>query len=172
MHAAAAVGAELEAEEAAALDGLHDHRAGAVAEQDERRAVVPVEDLREDVAADHERLAREAGCEHPVGLRDRVHEAGAAGEQVVRGGILGIPSASAISADDVGNIMSGVTVAQMRRSISAAVGARVVERGPRGGQRDVGERLVLGRHAPLADPRALDDPLVGGVDVAAPGRRS
>ena len=34
MHAAAAVGAELEAEEAASLDGLDDHRARAVAEQD------------------------------------------------------------------------------------------------------------------------------------------
>ena len=51
--------------------------------------------------------------------------------------------------------------------MSRAVDARVRERVPRGGQRDVGERLVLGRHPPLADPRPLDDPLVGGVDERA-----
>ena len=56
----AAVGAELEAEEAALVDVLEHDGAGAVAEEDERRAVGPVEDLREDVAADHERALREA----------------------------------------------------------------------------------------------------------------
>src|SRR5690242_10988350 len=49
------VGAELEAEEAALLDVLQHHGARAVAEEDERGAVAPVEDPAEDVAADHER---------------------------------------------------------------------------------------------------------------------
>ena len=88
--AAAAVRAELEAEEAALVDRLDHDRAGAVAEEDERRAVVPVEDLREHVAADDERALREARRRPCVRLRDRVHEAGAAGEQVV-GGRVGHP---------------------------------------------------------------------------------
>ena len=57
---ARAVGAELEAEEAALVDVLEHDRACAVAEEDERRAVRPVEHLRQDVAADHERALREA----------------------------------------------------------------------------------------------------------------
>ena len=34
----------------------------------------------------------------------------------------------------------------------------------RGGQRDVGERLVVRGDPPLADPRPLADPLVRGLD--------
>jgi hypothetical protein len=43
--------------------------------------------------------------------------------------------------------------------------AGVLERSPRRGQRDVGERLVLRDHPALADARPLEDPLVRGVDV-------
>ena len=99
-----------------------------------------------------------------VGLRDRVHEARAAREQVVGAGIRARPSVSARSAELVGNIMSGVTVAQIRKSISGRVDPCIGERRPRGRQRDVGERLVVGGDPPLADPGALDDPLVGRVD--------
>ena len=87
--ATGAVRAELEAEEASAGDRLHHDRAGTVAEEHERRAVVPVEDLREHVAADDERAFRETAREHPVRLGDRVHEARAAGEQVVGAGVGG-----------------------------------------------------------------------------------
>ena len=44
--AAAAVRSELEAKEAAVVNRLHDDGARPVAEQDERRAILPVEDLR------------------------------------------------------------------------------------------------------------------------------
>ena len=87
LVAAAAVRAQLEAEEAALVDALEHDRAGAVAEEHERRAVGPVEDLGEHVAADDERPLREPGRDHAVGLRERVHEARAAGEQVVGGGV-------------------------------------------------------------------------------------
>src|SRR4029453_1307266 len=80
-----AVGAEPEAEEAAVLDALEHDRSGPVAEEDERRAVGPVEDLRQDVAADDERLLREAGRDHRMRLRQRVDEARATREEVVRG---------------------------------------------------------------------------------------
>ena len=48
------------------LDALEQHRARTVAEEDERRAVGPVEDPREHVAADDERALREPGGDHPV----------------------------------------------------------------------------------------------------------
>ena len=89
---AAAVCAELEAEKAATRDGLHHDRPRSVAEQHQRRAVAPVEDLREHVAPDHERAAGEAGGEHPVGLRDGVDEPGAAREQVVGGRVAARPA--------------------------------------------------------------------------------
>src|ERR1700681_2438085 len=38
---------------------------------------------REQVAADYERPLRKSADEHPVRLRERVHEAGAAGREVV-----------------------------------------------------------------------------------------
>ena len=66
---------------------LEHDRTGAVAEEDERRAVAPVEDLREHVAADDERALCQPGGEHRVRLRDRVDEACAAGREVVRGGV-------------------------------------------------------------------------------------
>ena len=171
MLASRAVGAELEAEEAAAVDRLHHDRARAVAEKHERRAVVPVEDLREHVAADHERASREAAASMPYACATRVHEPGAAREQVVGGRVVR-PERVGEQRGVVGNIMSGVTVAQMSRSMSAAVDAGFGERLPRGGQRDVRERLVVACDAALADARALADPLVRGVDDRRRARRS
>src|SRR5262249_7312525 len=83
------VGAELEPEEPATGDRLHDDGAGSVAEEYERRAIAPIEDLREYVAADDERSPGQPPGEHPVRLCDRVHEPRAAGEQVVRTCVLG-----------------------------------------------------------------------------------
>jgi hypothetical protein len=77
--AAAPVRAELEPQEAAVGHRLHDDGARPVSEEDERRAIVPVEDLREEVAADDERPPREARRDHAVGLREGVHETRAAG---------------------------------------------------------------------------------------------
>ena len=83
------------------------------------RAIRPVDDLGEHVAADDERALGETAGDHPVRLRDRVHEAGAAGREVVRGGVL---RAELVGEDRAveGNIMSGVTVATMIRSTSDA----------------------------------------------------
>src|SRR3990172_5895075 len=72
--AAAAVSAELEPEKTALVDRLHHDRAGTVAEEDERRPVVPVEDLRQDVAAHDQRPPRQARREHGVRLRDGIDE--------------------------------------------------------------------------------------------------
>ena len=60
--------------------------------------------------------------------------------------------------------MSGVTVAQMRRSTSAA-STPASSRAARGSrQRDVRQRLVLGGDAPLPDAGPLANPLVRRVD--------
>jgi hypothetical protein len=78
-----------EPQEAAVRDSLEHDRARAVAEEDGGAAVAPVQDPREDVASHDERTVREAGGQHPVGLGNRVHEAGAAGREVVGGRVLG-----------------------------------------------------------------------------------
>ena len=145
------------------LDALHHDRSCAVAEEHERRAVGPVEDLREDVAADDERALREAGREHRVRLRDRVDESGAAGGEVV-GGRVG-------HAERVGKQRArrrerhvgrhGRDDEQVDRR---RVGAGHLERAPCRGQADVGQRLVVGGDPPLADAGALDDPFVVRVD--------
>ena len=60
--------------------------------------------------------------------------------------------------------MSGVTVATISRSIDAGSAPAISSARRAAGQADVGERLVVGRDPALADPGALDDPLVVGVD--------
>ena len=69
----------------AALNPLEHDRAGAVAEQHARRAVVPVHHLRQEVAADDERAVREPAGEHRVRLGDGVDEARTPGRQIVGG---------------------------------------------------------------------------------------
>ena len=164
VDAASAVGAKLEAEEAAVRDRLEDDSTRAVAEQDERRAIVPVEDLREDVTADDERPSRQAGGEHAVGLGDRVHEPRAPGEQVVGGRLrhseLVRHQRGRRREHHVGSDRGADQEVDLAR-----IHARVGERCARGGQRDVGQCLVLGGHPPLADAGALHDPLVRRVDV-------
>ena len=60
--------------------------------------------------------------------------------------------------------MSGVTVATTIRSIEAASTPASASAATAAGCGDVGERLLLGREPALADPGALDDPLVRRVD--------
>ena len=85
---ARAVRAELETEETAFRHPLEDDRARAVAEEDARAAVLPVDDSRKHVAADDERVVGQAASHHPVRLSECVDEARAAGRQVVRGRVL------------------------------------------------------------------------------------
>ena len=157
------VGPKLEAEEASVLGRLEHDGSCAVAEEHERRAVAPVEDLREHVATDHQRTLGEAGREHRVGLGNRVHESGAAGRQVVRRRV-GHPE---LVGEQRGRRRKR-HVGRDRRDDQQVDGRRVdtrhLEGANAGGQRDVGHRLLgLGDPA-LADARARDDPFVGGVD--------
>ena len=63
----------------------HD-RAGTVAEDERRRPVVGVGEVRELLAADDQHVLGAATAHHVVGQRDAVAEAGAGGGQVDRGG--------------------------------------------------------------------------------------
>ena len=161
--AAAAVGAQLEAEKAALLDPLDHDRARSVAEQNERGAVGPVEDLGQDVTADHERPLREARRDHPVCLGERVHEPRAAGEQVV-----GRRIGHSERVREQRRAGREHHVRRHRRNDDqvdrGCVDACVCKRRKRGRRGDVGERLLLGREPALADPGPLDDPLVRRVD--------
>ena len=83
--AARAVGAELAGRRPSRGSAPADitHGAGAVAEQDAGRAVVPVEDLRERLGAHHEHVLRQAGLDLRDGVHERVDPAGAGGRDVV-----------------------------------------------------------------------------------------
>ena len=129
MLASGAVGAELEAEEAARGRQAPSRRLP------RRRRRAPASSGPPSPGSSTERLHRrrarawrEPAREHAVRLGDRVDEAGAPREQVVGGRAVGIPSSSARSADVVGNIMSGVTVAHDQEVDVATVDARVGER--------------------------------------------
>ena len=106
---------------------------------------------------------RQAGADHRRRLRDRVHEAGAACEQVVRRCVG--------AAERVGEKRRRRREHHVGRHRGAheevdvlALQAGSPERVPRRRKCDVGQRLVVGRDASLADSRALHDPLVGRVD--------
>ena len=160
MDAPAAVGAELERLEAAGLDALEHDGSGAVAEQHARRAVAPVEDARQHVSTDHQRAVGQAGGDHPVGLRERVHEARAAGQEVVGG--------SGRRAELVREQRARGRKHRVRRHRRhddqvevRGVHARMRQRLPSSRQREIGHRLVGRRDPALPDAGSLDDPLVG-----------
>ena len=76
------VGAQVEAEHAArTLAALEHHRAGTVAEQDGRRAVLPVDDARHRLRADQQH-AVQPGSQEAVGRHQAVDEPGAGGVEV------------------------------------------------------------------------------------------
>ena len=74
------------------------------------------------------------------------------------------PSWSARSADVEGNIMSGVTVATIRRSMSVPSLPACSSACRAAGSERSDSACVLGRDPALADAGALHDPLVRRVD--------
>ena len=105
LVAVAAVGAQLRGDEhaatrpAVARARLQHDRPGAVAEQDAGRAVLPVEDAREGLGADHQRALVRAGGQELVGGRHGEDEAGA-DRLKVEGGAVVMPSAAWIWVGD------------------------------------------------------------------------
>ena len=133
--------------------------AGAVAEEDRGGAVLPVDDARHRLGAD-EQHALHAGAEEPVGGDEAVDEAGARRVEVDgSAGARRAPAGSTLA--DAGIASSGVQVQSSTRSRSAPVTpARAMARSD-GLDGETGGGAA---DAPLADPGALDDPLVAGVE--------
>src|SRR5690606_30412390 len=75
--AVAAVGMHGAGKDAGLVVGAQDDRAGAVAEQHAGRAVLPVENARQRLGADHQRRARLPGADEAVRYGQRVNEAAA-----------------------------------------------------------------------------------------------
>ena len=142
---------------------LQHHGAGAVAEQHAGAAVVPVEDAREGLGADHQRALEGAGAQELVGGRQREDEARADRLQVERRA-MGDAEAVLHRHRGGGKVLSGVEVASTIRSIDCASTCGIGERGARGMQREIGGELAGGGDMALADAGALHDPFVGGVD--------
>src|SRR5690606_17841921 len=141
----------------------HD-RARAVAEEHGGLAVALVEDAGDDVGTGHQHRPGDAGGEQPGGDGQAVDEAGARGVEVEgagrgaeRGGHLGGRGRHRVVGRRRGD-QHGVEL--------VGPGAGPVERGPAGGDGQVPGRLAGAGPAALSDAGALDDPLVGGVEVA------
>src|SRR4051812_4952463 len=155
-HEAAAPDLELAARD--------DHRAGAVAEQHGRAAVVVVGDARERLGAADEDDACAAGLDLGGGLVERVDEAGAGGVDVDGARALG-PELKR----DVRRDARRHAVGRDRRDddlvdlVRRAAG--VLERLRARAGRKVRQRLAGGEDAALADAGAADDPLVARVEA-------
>src|SRR5450830_2129599 len=163
IRRAAAVVAQVEAEDAAVVGGLHEHGASAVAEEHAGAAVLPVDHLAEHLGADNEDVLVDVGRDEGRGDGEAVDEAGAAGLHVEGAGLGG--------ADLVGD--------DRRRGRRDVVGrdrgdddqvelGRVerprVEAAAGGDLAEVARRLVHSRDAALADAGAREDPLVRRVE--------
>ena len=121
----AAVGAQMRGQNAAVVAGpgcslrFQHHRAGAIAEQHAGGAVVPVEDAREGLGADHQRALEAPGLQQSVGGRQRINKARADRLQVERGAVRDAKPACTVTAV-AGKVWSGVEVASTIRSIAWA----------------------------------------------------
>jgi hypothetical protein len=165
----AAVGAQARDQDAAVLARagkllrLQDDGAGAVAEQHAGAAVLPVEDARERLGADHQRALEGAGLEQRVDGREPIDEAGAHRVQVERGALRdaepGLHRHGTRRKRVVGR--RGRQHDQVDR---VRLDMRGRERGARRLDGEIGGELPGGGDPALADAGALGDPLVRGVD--------
>ena len=105
----------------------HD-RAGAVAEQHAGAAVVPVEDARKGLRADHERGARLAHLHEIVGHRERDRRSREQTACTSKATPRVMPSAACTRVAVAGKVSSGVEVASTMRSMIAAAHAGMLER--------------------------------------------
>ena len=140
-------------------------RAGAVAEQYAGRAVLPVEQAREGLGADHQRGPGLARDQKLVGHREREDEAAADRLQVEPDGAERAELAlHGHRAGREGVVRGGGREHDQVDPLGADAG--VGERRGGGGPGEIGGQLALGRDVALADAGALDDPGIAGVDRA------
>src|SRR5450756_313754 len=163
IRRAAAVVAQVEAEDAAVVGGLHEHGAGAVAEEHAGAAVLPVDHLAEHLGADNEDVLVDVGRNEGRGDGEAVDEAGAAGLHVEGAGLGG---ADLVGDDrrrgrhdvvgrDRGDDDQVELARDERPRLETTAGGDLAE---------VARRLVHSRDAALADAGAREDPLVRRVE--------
>ena len=149
----------------AVLPPRQHHGAGAVAEQHAGAAVLPVEDARVGLGADHQRRPHLPALDEVVGDRQREDEARAY-RLHVEGGAAGHAE---LGLHARGRRREGIVRRAWWRRRSdrrlAARGRRPSSARSGGARRQVGGQLAVGRDVPLADAGAGDDPLVGGVQL-------
>ena len=142
---------------------LQHHGAGAVAEQHAGGAVVPVEDARKGLGADHQRALVGAAAQEIVGGGQRKDEA--------RADRLQVEGRAMVDAEPVLDRDRGRRESVVRRRgrhhdqvdrlrIDAGIG----ERRARGIDAEMRGELVVGRDVALPDAGALHDPVVGSVN--------
>ena len=153
-----------------ATSALQDDRAGAVAEQHAGAAIVPVEQAGEGLAADHQSGLGLPEHQEVVGDRQRVDEAAAHRLDVECGGV---PRAE-LALHRRGAGREGVVGGRGRdhqQIDPVGADAGPIQSGARRRGRQIRGELALGGDVALADPGALDDPRVAGVDASRPARR-
>jgi hypothetical protein len=141
---------------------LEHHRSRAVAEQHAGAAVVPIEDARKGLRADHQRALECAGLEQGVDGRKTEHEARAHRLQIEGRAVVDAePSLNRDRARGKGVVGGGGREHNQIDRLRIHVSRR--KRGARGCYCHVGRGFALGRDVPLANAGALRDPLVGGI---------
>ena len=137
---------------------------GAVAEQDAGAAIVPVENAREGLGADHQSGARLPEPQRIVGGGERKDKPGAHRLDVEgRAPVHPQPRLHLGRGRREGVVRGGGR--QNDQIEIAAVHAGAVERLLRRAHREIGGQLSGCGHAALADAGALADPRVGGVEA-------
>ena len=144
---------------------FQDDGAGAVAEQHAGAAILPVEDARERLGADHDGALELPGLEEVVGDGERVDEA-RAHRLHVEGRALGDaePGLDAHGGGREGAIGRGGGADDEIDVDRVDAGAH--QRLTRGGDAEIGGQLAVGSDVALRDAGPLLDPLIAGVDHA------
>ena len=143
---------------------LEHDRAGAVAEQHAGAAIVPVENARERLGADHQRALVGAGAQEIVGGGEREDEAGAHRLQIEGGAMM---DAEPVLHGDRGR-RKGVVRRRGRQHDQVdrlRIEPGVFQRRARSVDRQMRSELAFGGDMALPDAGALHDPLVRSIDT-------
>src|SRR6185312_12819556 len=144
--------------------GLQHHRPCPVAEQDAGGAIAPVQKARHGLGPDQQNGARRAGADQAVGDRHAVDEAGTNG--------LHVEGRAMAHAQPRLHDGGGGGKTFIRRGGGtddhvqlAGIDAGILQRLARRAQSQVGGLFALKRNVALADPGALANPLIRGLDL-------
>ena len=159
----AAIRMQMGAQDARDRVGFEDHGARPVREQHAGRAVLPIDDARERLGADHECALRFAQAHELVGNAERIEKAGARRLQAER--------RAAVDAESLLQQRADVGKHEIRRRRADAdqihvlgADAGVGHRAAGGMFGEIAGRLTVGRDMALLDAGTGAYPLVGGLD--------